>query len=220
MKIKIKSSLFVLTFIFCINFILNAELWWETTVKYDGNYYNYYLQKLHYIQEGKTLWILKLPERMRNYWAEAIEEKHEFNDLNTSCFLCGGILILKDVIIISDRTGVIIINKLSGEIKNDVEYKQSDHYFSFDRGGYSIIINGIKYEGPTFRGASFLTDSMQYIIHFNGSFLMIFEKINYELIKIIEYGDSFSKMDLKWPKVGIEYKDELIKFQVFGIIFL
>jgi len=158
--------------------------------KYD--WYDYYLQKISYLVDGKTQWTVALPERMTNQLAYKLyKEAPDLNRVYRPYYL-HGLLYTDDVLGIADNTGVLLMNKQNGiTLANVATGKPADrNSFFVDSRLYTIKIKEKTYKGRTYTRSSFMADCESHIVFFNGLTLMVFDTTAYKLRETIMFDNS------------------------------
>lgn len=204
------------------------NLYWETSVKQVKDaagsplaFYHYFLTDLRYEENGQTKWSLVLPDRMQAYRAEVSSRKVDFNKNHHLPFLRGGILFTEQAVAISDRSGLLVLDRESGAIILDIAYPSTGKQFWFDEGRYRVIIDGQQTGGETCSGAAFIAQCADYIVHFSGSNLYVISMNTLNLVADIPFSkECATPLDLKFPRVGVTITGGGCRIRLEGIIYL
>jgi hypothetical protein len=183
--------------------------------------YLYFLKGVDFYKNGKLLWHQDLPERMRIRHCQRSMQKIDINKLSNPDFLSGGVLSMEKIIAISDRSGLLFLNRETGKIIQDRKMIGNDKIY-FDRGTYSITFNGEICTGGTKTGPCFLSETKNYIYHFDGFRLSIFNKSDFQIARQLWYDkNKFSLLEgVIFPAIGVCFRDEALDFILEGIVFL
>ncbi len=214
---------------------------WGGKYKYRSNqhdtvygFYDFYLRTVSYAPNGVELWTIDLPKRMRSYKAQSIynkicdstntERKLSKNEIDINKFfnkefLRCGVFISKSIIAISDKSGFLILNKLTGDVLVDFEYQHNKEFLYYDAGEY-VIKTGNSICNKRKGGPVFISLCEENLYHFNGSELFVFNKKN-KLIKTVKYN---LKQHLKDTNEIYEVKaifnEDKFSIEMNGMIFL
>jgi len=218
------------------------NLVWKSDYKYAINphdtaygFYNHSLRSLTYSEKNKVLWTIDLPERMTHYVAASIYDKRSLNpdgklteekikteeiDINNQKeFLKCPEFISKNSIAISDNTGFLLLDKSNGHVLIDIPEEISDkEHFYVDSGQYEIKIKKEKCYDFLQHGAEFTAQCSQYLFHFNGSELFVFN-MRHRLVRKIQYSVSHHSKSSKGHRREAVFYFKQYVIEIAGVVY-
>lgn len=218
------------------------NLIWKSDYAYTINphdtaygFYNHSLRSLVYTEKNKVMWTIDLPERMTHYVATSMYDKRplspdgtltekkmkaeEIDINNQKEFLKCPEFISKNAIAISDNTGFLLLDKSNGKVLIDIQEEISDQeHFYVDSGKYEIKIKKVKCYDFLQHGAEFTAQCSQYLFHFNGSELFVFNKHN-RLVKKIKYNASDHGKNSKGHRREAVFYFKQYTIEITGVVY-
>lgn len=199
-----------------------------------SGYFDFYLRKITYTLGDKIMWTVGVPDGMKHRKASCIfviadkadsaNSTDKFTTLPVNInqqkdFLRCPETILADAIVVSHSSGLLILDKNSGRVIADLPYGETSEYFYVDTGRFEIVNKRKNCSGNLNHGAIFISRCNNYLFHFEGSELFVFNK-EYQLIGKMTYraSDHLTRSGATKLQAIIRWKK--YKIQLDGMVFL
>lgn len=141
------------------------ELEWGVKTQIEENYYNYYLETVSYKNQGKILWQIYLPDRIKGQAIWRTKQPIDVRNYYGFPFLIGT-LITEQTVFIADSSGVLVLDRQTGEILVDKSAESSSDLFFVDVGSATLITPNQRCNIQV-RGGQFFSQCGDYIVYFN-----------------------------------------------------
>ncbi len=161
-----------------------GQLAWGVKTQQEGDYYKYYLQSVTYQNSGNILWQFPLPERISNRAFWGTKEPVDIRNYYGFPFLIGTI-ITAEAVFIADDSGILVIDKETGNLLVDKPADPSPDSFFVDWGRATIITSTQRCETPV-KGGKIFTKCGEYLVYFNGENLWVWHPSG-QLLDYINY---------------------------------
>jgi hypothetical protein len=166
------------------------SLQWQTTMRREGDYYNYFLKSVSYQPQGKILWAIALPERMTS---RAIQQSYKKPILHPGAPFLLGILFTPKAIFLADDSGVLVLDQTTGEAIYDKSAEPSPDLFFIDWGSVTLTTSTQRCEAKI-NGGAFFQECGTYLIYFNGRNLWVWNQSS-QLVETTNYSSKNHKIE-------------------------